>query len=768
MIKRKIIGTVKWIICTVPFLFLLFFSGQPQDAPSGKIQFSNSQVTVEVDPVTTIFSIKDRNGVILIPPHPESGLLVTITGSGKLTSSGLINPRILENGFIAELRTKSGIPTVVTFLLEEEYLQVKMQPKGESEKLDMAIRTGPMGPVYGLGDHGGYEGKTELTGFRNEHFINDKTDHHNWNHYRFISTFAVFPAQGVAQVVFDRGEKQVVIDKNENRIGVIAGERLNAYYFFGEPRQLYNSYRLVKEKEGYPSKKPKFRFFELGYEAFGSLGWNTYQSSVQEDIDAYLEHGYPLKWAVVGSGFWKGERRSPQEGSTTSFGVWDSIAAPSRNDGLPNPRYPDPMGMKEFFRNRDIKLILGSRINFKSLLRDNGNYFPENDGKFSTEGLEKGYFLKEQDGSPKVFKVNFPTGNVYLLDTDNPEGVRWFVNEFRRWGADGIKEDMMLQDGAALDNDAKQNPINEAFMDQGALVMVRNTAYGVPGDILRLEDTKYGTDQDRPVINSLNYAFSGAGNVYPDIVAGKYLKAPLSEDQKRYFVRNSMFAAVMPVMSMGFGPWHLENLKYEQTVKKAVDMHWQLIPYIYSEVVRGHETGFPFALTPLPLAFPKDENTYWLGDTVKRQYEWLIGESLLATPVYGNDYSTATSREIYLPEGKWMDWESGLVLEGGRFYPDYRFADDKIPLFVGGKDCVVLRKDDGLFLYYFPLNFRGESFEFIFPDGISRSAVKTPILDSKNYSVFEGNKEAEMIFDEGKHAFYFEIEPGRNYQIREK
>jgi alpha-glucosidase (family GH31 glycosyl hydrolase) len=766
--KRSKIGEIRWLIGLVPVAFLLVFCAGCHDDSRDKIKFGNSMFSIEVDPVSTTYSIKDNKGVIIVPPHPESGLLVSISGGKEPIFPRLINPRIQENGFTADLQTDSGIVAVVTFFLENDYLHITMLAKNESEKLDMAIRTGPMGPIYGLGDHGGYEGKTELTGFGNEHFINDRTQHHNWNHYRFISTFAVFPAQGVAQVVFDRGEKQVVIDKSENRIGVIAGDRMNVYYFFGEPQKLYNTYRLVREKEGYSSKKPKYKFFELGYEAFGSLGWNTFQSSVQQDIDAYLDRDYPIKWAVVGSGFWKGERRTPQEGSTTSFGLWDSIAAPGRNDDLPNPRYPDPVGMKNFFMNRDIKLILGSRINFKGMPSDRGNYFPENDGDFSVVGLEKGYFLKEKNGAPKLFKVNFPLGNTYLLDTDNPEAVDWFVNRFSIWGANGIKEDLMLQDGVLLANDAKQNPVNEAFMDKGALVMVRNSAYGVPGDMLRLEDTRYGTDQDRPVINALNYAFSGVGNVYPDIVAGKYLKAPLTEDQKRYFVRNSILAAVMPVMSMGLGPWHLENPEYERTVKKAVDAHWQLVPYIYSEVVRGHETGYPFALTPLPLAFPLDENTYWLGDTTKRQYEWLIGESLLATPVYGNDYAKATSRDIYLPEGKWMDWESGSILEGGRFYPDYSFPDDKIPLFVGGKDCVVLRRGDDLFLYYFPLNFRSETFEFIFPDGVSRATVKTPTLKSNNYFVFEGNQEGEMIFDKEKHAFYFKIEPGRNYQIKEK
>src|SRR5690606_28227157 len=129
------------------------------------------------------------------------------------------------------------------------------------------------------------------------------------------------------------------------------------------------------------------------------------------------------------------------------------------------------------------------------------------------------------------------------------------------------------------------------------------------------------------LINALNYAFSGVGNIYPDIVAGKYLKNPLTEDEKRYFVRNAMMAAVMPVMSMGYGPWHMNNPTYEATVKKAVEQHDQLVPYIYSEVVKGFESGFPHAMTPLPLAFPQDKNTYDLADSLNRQYSWMIGES---------------------------------------------------------------------------------------------------------------------------------------------
>lgn len=730
------------------------------------IRIQSETLSLQLNKSNSAFAVFDRNGKELLPAHASSGILFSVGNSVKPGSAFIDSYKKDGNQLHGKLLNTEGETADFRMSLGEGQLHVEVWSAEQPLSLTMEIRTASMSPVYGLGDHGGYQGKTDLFGYRNDHFMNDKTSSHNWNHYRFISTFAVFPSEDIAQVIFANGEKRIAIDSAENKMGVGDAEKLNAYYFFGNPKQLYHAYSEVKEKEGYPGKKPKFDFFEIGYEAFGSLGWNTYQSSVQQDIDTYLEKGYPLKWAVVGSGFWKGGRRKPTEGTTASFGIWDSIPEPGRNDGLPNPRYPDVQGMKDFFRQRAIKLLLGSRINFKALPEDGGNYDATNDGDFVKEGIEKEYFVADAMGVPEVFDVNFPSGKTYLLNTQKPDAVNWFVSGFEKWEVDGIKEDLMLQDGVLLNNDAKLNPVNEAFMDRGKLVMVRNSAYSVPGDILRMEDTKYGFDQDRTPINALSYAYSGAGNVYPDIVAGKYLTNPLTEDQKRYFVRNAMLAAVMPVMSLGYGPWHMQNPAYERVVEKAVGMHHQLIPYIYSEVVRGFETGFPYAMTPLPLSFPKDKNTYILADSTKRQYSWMIGESILAAPVFGNDYATAQSRNLYLPEGKWMDWESGEVLEGGKTYPDYKFPDEKIPLFIGGNDCLVLQKGSRLFLYYFPLNFSGKEYEFIFPDGESKSVVVPPVVEGHSYCVTEnGSDKNKMAWDEEMRGYFFEITPGKSYQI---
>ena len=79
----------------------------------------------------------------------------------------------------------------------------------------------------------------------------------------------------------------------------------------------------------------------------------------------YLNSGYHLTWGVIGSGFWTGDRKS-LEGTTTSFGMWDDTAATEgRNDGLPNPRFPDPEALKQFFKDNNMKLLLGLRNHFK-------------------------------------------------------------------------------------------------------------------------------------------------------------------------------------------------------------------------------------------------------------------------------------------------------------------------------------------------------------------------------------------------------------------
>lgn len=208
---------------------------------------------------------------------------------------------------------------------------------------------------------------------------------------------------------------------------------------------IYRTYKDVREIEGYYDARPNFAMFGLGWEAYGALSWNTNQASVLNILQTYLDHGYRFHWGVVGSGFWKGARNNRQQGATISFGIWDDIEEPGRDDSHPNPRYPDVPGLKQFFAANDIRLLIGLRNNFKALPEDGGHYFPENNGPFTVEGLENDFFLTDVDGDPLRVRGGYPSGQLYLLDGQNPDALQWYAEGAELWGVGGFKEDAMIK-----------------------------------------------------------------------------------------------------------------------------------------------------------------------------------------------------------------------------------------------------------------------------------------------------------------------------------
>ena len=711
----------------------------------------------------------NRQHIEAISPHAQAGIRF---------AKGAERPRLPANakGILKQeesllqlaVENEQSMKARLSVFFDTNYVALKLQPF-ISNQVDSLFTidfcTAAASPAYGLGDHGGYGDNMAIRNFIEDDFGNRDNGH------RFISTFSIFPQNQFAQVLFEKRTKRVAISDRENRLGAVGVKEAKIYYLLGRPRTIYSSYKQLKIQEGYPDIKPKYRFFELGYEAFGSLGWNTFQHSVQEDLDHYLKNGFGPKWAVVGSGFWKGERKNPSEGSTTSFGIWDDLKEGGRKDGLPSPRYPDVKGFKKFFAERGIDLLVGLRINFKAPRQYQGNFYEANDGPFTLQGLDSSYFVTDAAMNPETYKVVFPQGNVFLLNGGNRRAIDWYVRGADKWGVKGFKEDLMLLDGAKLNNDAKVDEVNRALIDKEYLLMARNGAYAVPGDILRLEDTQYGHDQDRPLINGLNYAASGVSAVYLDIVAGKYLKLPLTNDQELYFARNAMLAAVSPVMAMGLGPWNITNTHYKDAVKKAADWHTQYAPYLYSAAVKSFKEGYPYTMTPLPIAFPTDTNTYYLAGKEHRQYAWMLGESLLATPVYGNDYATATSRDVYLPAGRWIDFEKGTVFNGPCTLQEYEFPTDKLPLFVGGDGILVRKQGDAFYADIYPVSERAFLYDFYFPDGSGKSTVnkrgKGIIKENVRVKDLATNKEVEL---EAKHknlGWSFRLLPGHRYEIYE-
>ncbi|MDD5139796.1 MAG: glycoside hydrolase family 31 protein [Verrucomicrobiales bacterium] len=119
-------------------------------------------------------------------------------------------------------------------------------------------------------------------------------------------------------------------------------------------------------------------------------------------------------------------------------------------------------------------------------------------------------------------------------------------------------------------------------------------------------------------------------------------------------------------------PWSF-GWRYEAVNKRAIELRYELLPYIYNVMQQASETGVP-ALRPLFLEFPDDERV------ATRDDEFLFGSDLLIAPVL---WEGITEREIYLPAGEWFDYWTGHK-HAGNATINIPVTLDSIPMFVRG------------------------------------------------------------------------------------
>lgn len=642
--------------------------------------------------------------------------------------------------------------------------------------------------MYGLGDYGahtntgmGVRETSNVVGV-NRLKAGDFTNKNSTA--RFISNFSIAPQLGFAQVLFETDDKRVAITDDQTLLGAYKTEKVDGlYYFFGTMEEIYGDYKAVRNAAGYQDTKPHYEMFGLGWEAFGSLGWNAYQSSVMDTLTDYLESGYDLTWGVIGSGFWTGDRKA-LEGTTTSFGMWDDTKdLNGRTDGLPNPRFPDPDALKQFFKDNDMKLLLGIRNHLKLPEEYGGKWDPTVDGYFVNEALEKGYFVKNDDGSVYAVNSKYPTGGidrgtVGLIDGDNPEAVKWFSDKADLWGVDGWKEDNMTNSPSHHD-DNWNNLLAYMSEEKDDLIIVRNASYCLPGDVLRINDANYGTSNgsfnnspDRMVINALAYAASGQSNVYPDIIGGTGANVH-DPNQQNYIVRNAYMAALCPSQSVGVNVLNMDNQEMKDAAFKAINWHSTYAPYIYDAALKSYETGYPLSMTPLYIAYPDDENTYDMINSEKRMFQWMLGESVLAAPLFGTDHTTATSRDVYLPEGRWIQYDTGEVFEGPLLLEDWESPIDMMPAFIGGKGVLIgedMDNKDHYFAEVFPVAGKGSVYEYTFINGETTSTI-TNNNDGWAVSALEvydltAGKTVGFTYNEVNGSIRFPFTAGHSYELR--
>ena len=116
-------------------------------------------------------------------------------------------------------------------------------------------------------------------------------------------------------------------------------------------------------------------------------------------------------------------------------------------------------------------------------------------------------------------------------------------------------------------------------------------------------------------------------------------------------------------------PWHYPSIA--PIVKRWWRLRYRLIPYIMEQSRKACEGGMP-VLQALLLHHPTDRQCWHIDD------EYYFGHDFLVCPVMSGD----NRRDIYLPEGVWVDFFTGEPMEGNRWHYGVETPLDEMPVYV--------------------------------------------------------------------------------------
>lgn len=290
--------------------------------------------------------------------------------------------------------------------------------------------------------------------------------------------------------------------------------------------------------------------------------------------------------------------------------------------------------------------------------------------------VRRGYFVRDASGRPYL-REGMQGGPVALVDFTNPDAVGWWQGlttsiltdlGFDGWmqdGGDGAPGDGIYWSGVAGPAARNSYPIAYARATRAAAVQVR------PDYVSFMRTGFAGSQRDTPITwpcdnvfswsrrdgmpaalrAALNGSLSGFPFWAPDI--GGYFGCGRGDSaDEELWIRWAQLGALHPVMRDHLGDkcgtaidvWTTPATL--DTFRRYAALHQRLVPYIYGLALEAAATGRPI-MRPVALLSPADPRAY------ADEFTYLLGDDLLVAPVVEPG---ARMRQLFLPEGEWIDW----------------------------------------------------------------------------------------------------------------
>ncbi|MDQ2769222.1 MAG: hypothetical protein M3Y54_01815, partial [Bacteroidota bacterium] len=399
------------------------------------------------------------------------------------------------------------------------------------------------------------------------------------------------------------------------------------------------------------------------------FGYKT-ATEMQQVADRMRRENFPLD-ALVLDLYWFGGTKKQGDLS------WDPAG------------FPDPAGTMRRLNEQGVKTIL---ISEPYVMRTS-----RNDSLVRTRGLVG------TDAAGQPFTVgSFWAGPASILDVFRPQARAWLWNNYRRLhdqGAAGWWSDLgepenhpaamlhawgparqvhnaygQVWAGVLRDNYAREFPDERVFnlARSGWAGMQRNGVFPWSGDINR---SWSGYQAQVPVMLGLGQG--GVGYMHSD--AGGFCAGDIDPE---LYTRWLQMASLCPILRPhGEGvppePYFYPN-PYKSAVREAVQLRYQILPYLYTLAWQNTTTGAPLvrsmdydASLNEELRMKNEELSVnnsllliphsSLSEASNSQY--LLGPSLLVAPVL---HPSQRRRNVVLPAGRWVDFYTGQTYAGGR------------------------------------------------------------------------------------------------------
>ena len=617
-----------------------------------KIDFVTPR-TVRIRMLTTPVEPKPAASIMLAKePGRDGSWKVTETNDKIIYSSDYGTIQINKNPWRIVLKDKAGrILSQTAALSDADSTQVKYTPfcfvkrgSDNARRINPVFTLTAYEMIFGCG-----ESATGLNkaGQKVNLFVTDPQGPETDQMYKPIPFFMSNRGYGMfmhtsAPVTCDFGATYIGLNKM-----FMGDENLDLFVFFGEPKDILDEYTDLVGKPGMP---PLW--------SFGTwMSRITYFSEKEGyDVAANIrKNKYPCDVIHFDTGWFDVD--------------WQCDYKFSEN------RFQNPQQMLKDLRSQGFHVCLWQLPYFT----------PKN--RYFSELIEKDMYVKNGNGE-------LPYEDV-VLDFSNPETVKWYQDKLAgllNIGVSAIKVDF----GEAA-------PLNGIYAS-GKSGWYEHNLYPVRYDMAVSEITKKlhnenimwaraawaGSQRyplhwggDAATTNTgllgtlragLSFGLSGFSFWSHDM--GGFVKSTPEDLYCRWIPFGFLTSHTRAHGAPPTEPWLYDSKRVQDVFRKSAEMKYRLMPYVYAQAKECTEKGLPM-LRALFVEFPDDPGAWKVDD------EYLFGSQILVAPLLE---SGMTGRTVYLPEGKWIDYQTEKVYEGGW----HRIEAGSLPIIMLVRDGSVL------------------------------------------------------------------------------